>query len=182
MTKPNALLTPFKNLRVSSYQIPAFNRLPNTSIQQRPLLIYHAAFASSTSALSIESHLAAVGVVTPQWRYTMYSQSHFHSTSHEVLCVSSGQARLCFGGEENPQRVEAMVEKGDVMVVPAGVAHRLLEDIEGGFSMVGSYPKGKDWDMCYGREGEEDKVRGIESLGWFDRDPVYGDEGPSLQV
>ena len=60
----------------------------------------------------------------------MYSQSHFHSTAHEVLCVAEGKAQLCFGGEENPGKVEPMVERGDVMVVPAGVAHRLLNDID----------------------------------------------------
>ena len=112
----------------------------------------------------------------------MYRQSHFHSTSHEVLCVASGKARLCFGGEENPERVEAVLQRGDVMIVPAGVAHHLLQDIDGGFLMVGSYPTDKDWDMCYGREGEEEKVKGIRSLGWFKRDPIYGDQGPSLHV
>ena len=75
-----------------------------------------------------------------------------------------------------------MLEKGDVMIVPAGVAHCLLKDIDGDFNMVGSYPTGKSWDMCYGKEGEEKKLKGIRSLGWFDRDPVYGDEGPSLHV
>ena len=69
-----------------------------------------------------------------------------------------------------------------MIVVPAGVSHRLLEDIEGGFEMVGSYPKGRDWDMCYGKEGEESQVKAIQSLGWFDRDPIYGDQGPVLDV
>lgn len=174
-------LTSCKDLRVSSYQVPAFDRLPNTSLQQKPLLIYHAAF-NKASASTIGNHLSTVGVVSPQWCYTMFSQSHFHSTAHEVLCVAQGKARLCFGGEDNPQRVEPVVETGDVMIVPAGVAHRLLEDIDGGFSMVGSYAKGKSWDMCYGKDGEEEKVKGIETLGWFERDPIYGNEGPSLQV
>ena len=182
MATSKAPLTALKNLRVSSYQIPAFKLIPNTSIQMKPLLIYHSAFHSSASASNIESHLSAVKVVTPQWRYTMYSQSHFHSTAHEVLCVVSGKARLCFGGEDNPGRVEAVLEKGDVMVVPAGVAHRLLKDIDGDFNMVGSYPTGKGWDMCYGREGEEEKVKGIGSLGWFERDAIYGDEGPCLHA
>ena len=110
------------------------------------------------------------------------STSHFHSTSHEVLCVYRGRARLCFGHEDNPLRVEPVVEEGDVMVVPAGVSHRLLEDVDGDFNMVGSYPKGCDWDMCYGKEGEAGKVKGIESLDWFDRDPIYGDTGPVLEV
>jgi uncharacterized protein YjlB len=72
------------------------------------------------------------------------------------------------------------VGKGDVIIMPAGVAHRLLNDLEGGFQMVGSYPKGREWDMCYGKEGEEEKVKGIKALGWFDRDPIYGDKGPAL--
>ena len=75
-----------------------------------------------------------------------------------------------------------MVRKGDVMVVPAGVAHRLLEDHDGDFSMVGSYPKGKRWDMCYGREDEEGNEKRIASLEWFVRDPVYGNQGPVLQT
>ena len=183
MTTSSAPLKALKDLRVSSHQIPAFKLVPNTSIQKKPFLIYHSAFHSSVSTSTIERHLSAVGVVTPQWRYTMYSQSHFHSTAHEVLCVASGKARLCFGGKENPERVEAVLEKGDVMIVPVGVAHCLLDDL-GGFNMVGSYPIGKSWDMCYGREGEgeEEKVKGIGSLGWFEKDPIFGDEGPSLRV
>ena len=123
--------------------IPAWKAVPNTSKQNKPLLIYHQAF-ENPSATKIESHLKSVGVVDPQWRYTMYSQSHFHSTSHEVLCIAAGSAKCCFGQEDNPDRVEPILEKGDVVVVPAGVSHRLLEDY-GGFQMVGSYPPGKNW-------------------------------------
>jgi uncharacterized protein YjlB len=173
-------LTPLASLRVSRYQIPAHSGIPNTSISHRPLLIYHSAFPpSSSSASSIESHLASTGVVSPRWRYTMYSTTHFHSTSHEVLCVFSGRATLCFGHEDNPDRVQLDAEAGDVMVLPAGVGHRLLDD-HGGFQMIGSYPKGCDWDMCYGKPGEEIKVQGIKDLPWFERDPIYGDEGPCL--
>lgn len=110
----------------------------------------------------------------------MYSTTHFHSTTHEVLCISHGRAKLCFGHEDNPKRVETEVSRGDVVVVPAGVGHRLLDDVEGGFEMVGSYPKGKQWDMCYGKKGEEEKVEGIKQVKWFDKDPVYGNEGPAL--
>jgi len=48
--------------------------------------------------------------------------------------------------------------------------------------MVGSYPKGKNWDMCYGKEDEEENVKKISELGWFVKDPLYGDEGPVLQT
>lgn len=177
------MLTPLSSLRVSQHVIPRHGRIPNTSIAQKPLLIYHSAFLQRPSAPVIESHLEKVAVVEPQWRYTMYSTSHFHSTTHEVLAISSGWARLLFGGEENPKSVEVKVTVGDVIVVPAGVAHRLMEDIDGGFEMVGSYPKGvAKWDMCYGKDGEEGIDERIKGLKWFQRDPVYGDEGPVLEV
>lgn len=183
MLSAKAILTPPSDLRVSRHQIPAQGLVPNTSLQHHPLLIYHSAFLSPTSASAIESHLSSVGVVDPQWRYTMYSTTHFHSTAHEVLCVSGGRARLCFGGEDNEGRVEPVVQAGDVMVVPAGVGHRLLEDMDaGGFQMVGSYPKGSEsWDMCYGAADEEAKVESIKSLSWFTKDPIYGDQGPALE-
>jgi len=174
-------LTPLSSLSVSKHLIPASGRIPNCSILNKPLLIYHGAF-SNASASAIEQRLSSIGVVKPQWRFTMYSTTHFHSTTHEVLCVSRGRAKLCFGGEDNPGRVEPVVQQGDVMVLPAGVGHRLLEDLDGGFEMVGSYPPGDQWDMCYGKEEEEDKVNKISKLAWFKKDPFYGEVGPALEV
>ena len=175
-------LTLLSKLRVTRAQIPAHQLLPNCSIQQRPLLIYHAALPSDASASAVEDHFTTVGVARPGWRGTMFPISHFHSTTHEILAVYRGRARLCFGGEANPGRLEPEVEAGDVVVMPAGVAHRLLVDHDGDFEMVGSYPPGELWDMCYGREGEEAKVAHIAKLPWFERDPVYGDEGPALEA
>lgn len=48
--------------------------------------------------------------------------------------------------------------------------------------MVGSYPVGKAWDMCYGKPGEEAKIQKIKSLDWFQKDPIYGPEGPVFDV
>lgn len=174
---------PLSDIQITSRQIPAWSRIPNTSIQSKPLIIYHAAFSASSSELT--SRLEEVGEVVPQWLYGMYPQTHFHSTTHEVLGVVSGRASLCFGGEGNPERFEPTVQSGDMIIVPAGVGHRLLEDLdarEQPFKMVGAYPPDKDWDMCYGREGEEEKVKEIEKLGWFRRDPLFGDDGPALHV
>src|SRR5579871_4063733 len=99
-------LTPLSSLTISSYHIPAYELIPNTSIQHKPLLIYRSAFPPAATPSQIESHLSSIGVVQPKSRYTMYSTTHFHSTTHEVLVVISGSARLCFGGEQNPERVE----------------------------------------------------------------------------
>jgi len=181
MASEELTLTPLSSLRVSRYLIPATGRIPNSSVASKPILLYHGAFTNASATL-IEAHLASVGAVTPQWRFTMYKTSHFHSTTHEVLCVSHGRAKLCFGGEGNPDRVELIVYHGDVMVLPAGVAHHLLEDLDGGFEMVGSYPPGHHWDMCYGKKDEGDVWNRISNLAWFERDPVYGELGPALDV
>ncbi|EYE92394.1 cupin domain-containing protein [Aspergillus ruber CBS 135680] len=169
-------------IQVTSRQIPKWERIPNTSIQSKPLLIYHGAFNASPSELKIRFN--SIGVVEPQWVYGMFPQSHFHSTTHEVLGVVSGTARLCFGGEGNPDRFEPTVKKGDLMIVPAGVSHRLLDELGSGesFKMVGAYPKDKDWDMCYGKQGEEEKVKDIERVVWFHKDPLFGVDGPALHV
>jgi uncharacterized protein YjlB len=115
-------------------------------------------------------------------KWLRYPTTHYHSTTHEVLCISKGKAKLCFGGEDNPNRVESVVSQGDAIVVPAGVGHRLLEDIDGGFEMVGSYPTGKNWDMCYGRPGEETKRNSIVEIDWFRKDPIYGQSGPTMET
>jgi uncharacterized protein YjlB len=67
-----------------------------------------------------------------------------------------------FGGESNPSKVETTVQKGDVMIIPAGVSHRLLDEFNGDFQMVGSYPHGKNPDMCYGKK----KQKLMVFLGW----------------
>lgn len=173
-------LTPLSSLRVTRHQIPKHGLIPNTSIQHKPLTIYHSAFPASASVAQIEAHLRSIGVCVPQWRYTMYPTTHFHSTTHELLVIASGRARLLFGGEENPGRVAQDVQPGDAILVPAGVGHRLLEG-EDGFEMVGAYPAGAEkWDMCYGREGEEGVEERIGKLGWFEKDPAYGEDGPAV--
>ncbi|KAL2865333.1 cupin domain-containing protein [Aspergillus lucknowensis] len=177
------LLRPRSETQITSRQLPRWERIPNTSIQSKPLMVYHQAFHGTPDELS--EHLENVGEVSPSWIYTMYSQTHFHSTSHEILGVVSGSARLCFGGEGNPHRFEPTVSKGDLIIVPAGVGHQLLSEpdtTEGPFRMVGAYPRGKSWDMCYGQPGEESKWQAIGRLGWFGRDPLYGKDGPALQV
>lgn len=111
----------------------------------------------------------------------MYKQHHYHSTTHEVLVVASGSARLFFGGPGNPEGVRQEVGKGDVMVLPAGTGHTMEEDL-GGFSMVGSYPVGADdWDHCTGGEDKTAEER-IRALKWFSKDPIYGSQGPTLDT
>ncbi|KAI4948478.1 hypothetical protein J4E91_005902 [Alternaria rosae] len=174
---PSLNLTPLTSLRLSTHYIPSHSLIPNTTPHGHPLFIYHSAFPPSTPPSTLEAHLP-LNNLTPQWRYTMYTTTHYHSTTHEILCIYSGRAILLFGGESNPGRVETKVGAGDAVVVPAGVGHRLVQDLDGGFMMVGSYPKGRSWDMCYGKEGEEGKAESVKGVVWLEKDPLYGEGGP----
>jgi mannose-6-phosphate isomerase-like protein (cupin superfamily) len=117
LTKMSTLsLTPLSALRLSAHYIPTHAHLPNTTPHNKPLLIYHSAYPSTTAPSTLETHFRTTNI-TPQWRYTMYTQTHYHSTTHEVLCVFRGRARLLFGGEANPGKVEAEVGAGDAVVV-----------------------------------------------------------------
>jgi hypothetical protein len=80
----SSILTPLKELKVAKHQIPAHGLTPNTSIQNKPLLLYRSAFKANTSASQIEEHLSKVGVVDPAWRYTVrYSYSHTSKRNKE---------------------------------------------------------------------------------------------------
>jgi uncharacterized protein YjlB len=77
------------------------------------------------------------------WRWTVYPYHHFHSTNHEVLGVARGEATLMLGGEYGR---ECHVVRGDLLVIPAGVGHKLIKD-QGGFQVVGGYPGGIEPDI-----------------------------------
>lgn len=84
------------------------------------------------------------------WDAGIFTFHHYHSITHEVLGIYSGSARIRLGGDNGPV---LMLEKGDVLVIPAGVAHQNL-DAGNDVGVVGAYPDGKDYDMNYGKPGE----------------------------
>lgn len=84
------------------------------------------------------------------WDAGVLEYHHYHSITHEVLGIYSGETTLQLGGEGG---VQVNIEKGDVLVIPAGVAHKNLGD-ENAVGVVGAYPDGRDYDMNYGKPGE----------------------------
>ena len=84
------------------------------------------------------------------WLKGIYPFHHYHSTAHEVLGVYRGSVKVRLGGERG---VVHDLGPGDVVIMPAGVAHNNLRST-GDFGVVGAYPQGQSPDMNYGRPGE----------------------------
>ena len=146
---------------------------PNSPL---PLLFYRDAITTDAKdPASIFEKRFAENDWTNSWRDGVYPFPHYHSTSHEVLGVYSGAATLRLGGEHG-KNVD--VHAGDVIVIPAGVAH---QNIGAGddFGVVGAYPGGREWDLLRGLPGERPKAdRNIAALPMPENDPIYGVEGP----
>jgi uncharacterized protein YjlB len=146
---------------------------PNSDL---PLLVYRQAFATEAQdRASIIEQFFAENDWTNSWRNGVYPFAHYHSTTHEVLGVFRGSATLRVGGEHG-KNVD--VHAGDVVVIPAGVAHQKIRGSED-FAVVGAYPDGRDWDLLRGQPDERPKAdRKIAALPIPDNDPIYGPEGP----
>lgn len=111
----------------------------------------------------------------PAWRYTVYDFAHYHSTSHEVIGVFLGEARIRFGDSAGQ---ELQVRAGDVVLIPAGVSHELISSSED-FTGVGAYPRGYRADMHTKDKNDRPAVDArIEQLALPAEDPVTGGPGP----
>ncbi len=89
--------------------------------------------------------------------------------------VYDGEASIQLGGEPG---IKVDVSPGDVLIIPAGVGHRNLGSTDD-FAVVGAYPRGQRWDLCYGEEAERiGIVDRIARVPYSETDPVYGEEGP----
>lgn len=144
-----------------------------------PVLLYRQAFTEAEDRASVVEQRFAENDWTNSWRNGVYSFAHYHSTTHEVLGVYGGTATLRLGGQHG-KNVE--VHGGDVIVIPAGVAHQNIGASDD-FAVVGAYPDGREWDLLRGLPGERPKVnRNIAALPIPDNDPIYGAEGPLPQI
>jgi uncharacterized protein YjlB len=112
------------------------------------------------------------------WRNGIFSFHHYHSTAHEVLGIYAGEAEVQMGGE---QGIIVTIGCGDVVVIPAGVAHKKLRSSRD-FAVVGGYPTAQHPDTCYGKPGERPQVdRNIARVALPHADPVFGAIGPVIE-
>lgn len=144
-----------------------------------PVLVYGRAVRRSVrSPASTLERIFRANNWTGAWRNGIFSYHHYHSTAHEVLGVTAGTATVQLGG---PEGWTLDVGAGDVLVLPAGVAHKNLGS-DRDFQVVGAYPDGQSWDLRRGEPGDRPEAdRNIERLPLPSRDPLYGADGPLLE-
>lgn len=112
------------------------------------------------------------------WKNGVFDYHHYHSNTHEVLGIFCGTADLQLGG---PEGVCVELDRGDIIVIPAGVAHKNLRS-SADFLCVGAYPGGSDYDINYGKEGERPHAdERIKKVPVPALDPAFGAEGPLLE-
>jgi uncharacterized protein YjlB len=174
LARPSAIASSFAEPQVTTqepirHQFADDGVFPNSRL---PVVIYRGVFAA-TSTPAFEELFAAHGW-SSAWRNGLYSVHHYHSTAHEVLGIFQGWVSARLGG---PRGQLVRLNRGDVLVIPAGVAHK-NEGASADFRVVGAYPDGTGPDMQYGRPGErpatDRKIAAVPSPG---ADPVHGRDG-----
>lgn len=112
---------------------------------------------------------------TNGWKGGIMNRHHFHSTAHEALACTAGEVRVQLGGENGEMLT---IRKGDVVLLPAGTAHKKLEATEE-HVIVGAYPlNDSDYDFQYGDASDYEAIKeSIQNVKIPDTDPVTGAPG-----
>lgn len=124
--------------------------------------VIHRAVTEDPTAAWFRDRFARNGW-TGAWSGGVYDWHHFHARTHEVLGCSQGNAVLRLGGKDG---ADIAVGAGDVIVIPAGLAHCRVTASDD-FRVVGAYPGGGEPDMQTG-EGMPCP------LPKWDLDPIFG--------
>lgn len=149
---------------------------PNSML---PLLVYRQTFAlPGGSHPQVMERVFEANDWKNTWHDGIFKYHHYHSITHEVLGVYNGKCRVLMGGDDG---IEFEIEKGDVLVIPAGVAHKNISNSED-FKCIGAYPGGHDFDMNYGKAGERPTTdHNISNVRMPATDPIYGKDGPLFE-
>ncbi len=104
-----------------------------------PMLVYPQAIAPGADdpCTAFEERFRANGW-GGTWRDGIFDYHHYHATAHEVLGCAQGWVQVRLGG---PNGREARLNAGDVVLLPAGTAHRNLGH-SADYRIVGAYPPG----------------------------------------
>ena len=149
--------------------------VPNNKL---PVMIYHRVIPPNiVDNADYLEHLFRSNGWPPQWRYPVYTFTHFHSNTHEALGVFAGTARLQLGGE-NGKIIEVKV--GDVLLLPAGNGHKQISADEE-FMLVGAYPPEMKADLCHDEPAQlTARTKAVVAVPLPATDPVTGHNEGSM--
>ncbi|MGI8951031.1 MAG: cupin domain-containing protein [Chitinophagaceae bacterium] len=154
------------------YIIQPTYQFPNSYL---PVLIYKNAFqlSDNDNAEKIEDIFIANNWGNC-WQDGIFNYQHYHSITHEVLAVYTGECNLQLGGENG---ISTNISKGDVVIIPAGLAHKNLASSHN-FKCIGAYPKGLSYDIKLGKpEEKQEAEQNIKQVLLPETDPVFGKHG-----
>jgi uncharacterized protein YjlB len=116
---------------------------------------------------------------TNTWIGGIDDSYHYHSKAHKVIAVIQGDCMVQLGGDDgNIQKVL----KGDVLVLPAGVALKKIISSPD-FKVVGAHPQGQECGKTSCDVGEFEQAKeNIQQVELPQHDPIYGDKGPVREI
>lgn len=164
-------------LRPVTFKFADDGAVPNNPL---PALLYKDAVdLGDDPAGELERLFVQNGWGHGQWRDGIYPFTHYHSMIHETLGIARGSAQVRLGGDQG-EVVE--LAAGDVAVLPAGTGHQRLSG-SGDLLVIGAYPPEGTYDLCRGSKAEH--ARALETIPYVpppDSDPVYGEDGPLIEL
>lgn len=146
-----------------------------------PLIVYRTPveLAGHSDPAAVFEVLFGANGWRDSWRDGIYPFLHFHTGTHEVLGIARGWVRAKFGGAKG-RMIE--LRAGDVAILPAGTGH-CRKAASKDLLVVGAYPAGGDYDEPKPKDVDpEEARRSIAKVGRPKCDPVYGGDGPLLEV
>ncbi|GME45579.1 hypothetical protein GTA08_BOTSDO04745 [Neofusicoccum parvum] len=165
------------------YSVKPNAHCPNSSF---PILVYRGVLPNPLDEASTSEFLQR-----NQWEkkgtWGAITTKHFHPNTHECYGIFQGSSELVLGegGLDEGGGVRFTVGAGDVVVVPAGVAHASISS-GGGYKYIGVYPRGSPkWRNEWGKRevGEGDPLFDeIKAVPVPECDPVWGRNGPLLKI
>ncbi len=143
-----------------------------------PVLLYRKAvrFLKPYKNATVVDGLFALNGWGRSWRNGVYDFVHYHSQVHEALGIATGECRLELGGLKGRT---LNLSAGDVVVLPAGTGHRLI-DASRNLLVVGAYPAQGRYDECTDTRDRVEAVKRIAAVPLPKCDPVFGRQGPLL--
>ena len=161
-------------IAVAAFNFEATNEIPNHPTL--PLVIIKQAVDPAAGDLAEAfERCYPQGGWRGAWRWGVYDFPHYHSTAHEVLGCYRGSARIRFG---HTAGTTIDFQAGDVVIIPAGVAHQNLGSSDD-FHVVGGYPIGQTADLLRGEPGERPQADdNIDRVPLPSGDPIFGSTGP----